>query len=464
MTAPTPPAPRGIWSGALRWLTLGAVAIIFLGAFDALAVTTIMPTVTRDLDGASLYSAAFSATLAAGVIGTVAAGAWCDRRGPVAPLVGAIAVFVVGLVIAATAGTMPLFVVGRFLQGLGNGAATVSLYVIVARAYPPALHTRMFSAFAAAWIVPGLIGPVAAGAVAAGPGWRWVFVGLAVLVGVALATVAPSLARLPPAGGGPDDDASSAPPGSHVARDLVLATLLAIAVVGIAASEELPTWAGWIAAAVGVVAAVILFRPLLPRGTLTAARGLGATVLMRGVIAAAYFSTEVRLPYLLQAHYGLAPWQAGLILTVGAVAWGGSSVLLARWGDRIHPTRALVIGAALLAAGIALQLVTAATTPPLTVALVVSGVGWVMSAFGMGAAYPQISTMMLRASTPADQGFNSSALSNLESVAGATAIAIGGLVFAAAGGADGLGFPLSILFALVVAVLALPVALRAERR
>jgi MFS family permease len=463
MTAATPSAPRGIWSGSLRWLTLGASAIIFLGAFDALAVTTIMPTVARELDGASLYAAAFSATLAAGVIGTVAAGAWCDRRGPVPPLVAAVAVFVIGLVVAATAGTMPLFVLGRFLQGLGNGASTVALYVTVARAYPPALHTRMFSAFAAAWIVPGLIGPAAAGAVAAGPGWRWVFVGLAVLVGVALVIVAPSLLRLRLTG---REDAASAPPPppARVARDLVLATLLAIAVVGIAASEELPTWAGWITAGVGVVAAVLLFRPLLPRGTLTAARGLGATVLMRGVIAAAYFSTEVRLPYLLQAHYGLTPWQAGLILTVGAVAWGGSSVVLARRGDRLDPTRALATGAVLLAIGIALQLATAALTPPLPVALALAGVGWVASATGMGIAYPQISTMMLRASTPADQGFNSSALSNLESVAGATAIALGGLVFAAAGGSDGLGFPLSILFALAIAVLALPVALRVRRR
>jgi MFS family permease len=463
MTAATPPAPRGIWTGALLWLTLGATAIIFLGAFDALAVTTIMPTVAHDLDGASLYSAAFSATLAAGVIGTVAAGAWSDRRGPVLPLVGAVAVFVVGLVVAATAVTMPVFVIGRFLQGLGNGASIVSLYVIVARAYPPALHTRMFSAFAAAWIVPGLIGPVAAGAVAEGPGWRWVFVGVAVLVGVALATVAPSLLRVRLAGRAPDD-AAPPPPSSRVARDLVLATLLAIAVVGIAASEELPTWAGWITAGVGVVAAVILFRPLLPPGTLTAARGLGATVLMRGVIAAAYFSTEVRLPYLLQAHYGLTPWQAGLILTVGAVAWGGSSVVLGRWGDRLNPTRMLVSGAALLAIGIALQLAVAAITPPLPVALVLAGIGWVVSACGMGAAYPQISTMMLRFSTPSDQGFNSSALSNLESVAGATAIALGGLVFAAAGGTSGLGFPLSILFALVIAAFALPVARRVGRR
>lgn len=158
--------PVGIWSSPLVWTTVGANALIFLAAFDALAVTTVMPTIARALDGQALYSAAFSSTLAAGVIGTVGAGGWVDRRGPIGPLIAAVAVFVVGLVVAASAVTMPLFVLGRFLQGLGMGATIVALYVIVARAYPPELRTRIFATFAAAWVVPGLVGPVAAGFVA----------------------------------------------------------------------------------------------------------------------------------------------------------------------------------------------------------------------------------------------------------------------------------------------------------
>lgn len=453
-------APTGIWAGPLLGMTLGANAIIFLAAFDALAVTTIMPTVARELHGASLYSAAFSATLAAGVIGTVASGAWADRRGPVGPLVAAVVVFVAGLVIAATAITMPVFVAGRFLQGLGMGAAIVAIYVIVARVYPPALHTRVFATFAAAWVVPGLVGPVAAGAVADGPGWRWVFVGVSVLVVVALVGVIPSLRRLRRRPGAADGRAGTPapPPAARVVRDLVLATLLALAVVGISTAEELPEWAGWIVAAVCVTAAILLFRPLLPRGTLTAERGLGATILLRGVIAAAFFSTEVRLPYLLQAHYGMKPWQAGLILTVGAVAWGAASVAQPRLAGRVRETIALLVGATLLVIGIGLQFTTAA----LTLHPAVAGVGWLLAAGGMGTIYPRLSTMMLRFSSPADQGFNSSALSNIESVGGATAIAVGGLVFAAVGGTAGAGFPAAILFSLVIGVFAVPLAFRAE--
>ena len=61
--------------------TLGATSLIFLYAFETLAVTTVMATVTRDLDGRSWYSVAFSLTLASSVVGTVVGGLVADRRG-----------------------------------------------------------------------------------------------------------------------------------------------------------------------------------------------------------------------------------------------------------------------------------------------------------------------------------------------------------------------------------------------
>ncbi len=59
-------------------------SIIFLAAFEAMAVTTIMPLVARDLDGEALFALAFAVPLAAGIIGMVIAGNWTDRSGPAA--------------------------------------------------------------------------------------------------------------------------------------------------------------------------------------------------------------------------------------------------------------------------------------------------------------------------------------------------------------------------------------------
>ena len=71
--------------------------------------------------------------------------------------------FVLGLLIAGTAGTMPVLVAGRLVQGLGGGGLTVALYVVIARVYPPVLHPKIFAAFSAAWVIP-----VAGGAVRRG--------------------------------------------------------------------------------------------------------------------------------------------------------------------------------------------------------------------------------------------------------------------------------------------------------
>ena len=84
----------GIWGPRYVWVTVGAVALIVLAAIQSLAVTTVMPLVSADLDGERLYAVAFAGTLATSVIGMVAVGAWCDRGGVLAPLSTAVALFV----------------------------------------------------------------------------------------------------------------------------------------------------------------------------------------------------------------------------------------------------------------------------------------------------------------------------------------------------------------------------------
>ena len=72
----------GIFRPPYLWVTVGTCALVFLAAFESLAVTTIMPLVSRELNGGSLYALAFAGPMATGVIGMVGAGNWSDRRGP----------------------------------------------------------------------------------------------------------------------------------------------------------------------------------------------------------------------------------------------------------------------------------------------------------------------------------------------------------------------------------------------
>jgi MFS family permease len=173
----------------------------------------------------------------------------------------------------------------------------------------------------------------------------------------------------------------------------------------------------------------IAVRPLLPRGALRAARGLPAVIALRGVIAAAFFATEIYVPYLLQDHYGLPVWLSGASLTVGALGWAGASQVQARLGARLDHLIALRSGALLLVTGIGVVLGSAVLE--LTPWLI--GLAWVVTGGGMGLMFPRIGAYVLGSSTEGEQGANSAAMSISDAVGAATAIAVSGLVFAAVG-------------------------------
>ncbi len=456
MTAPHEPVPTGpvpvvdapgsVWDARFVWVTIGAVALVFLAAMQALAVTTVMPIVAEDLDGVALYAVAFAGTLATSVIGMVAVGAWSDRSGPVWPLTSAVVLFLVGLVLAGLAPTMGQLVAGRLIQGLGTGGMTVALYVVVARIYPPGLHGRVFAAFSAAWVVPSLIGPFLAGAVTEYLHWRWVFLGVAALTLVAYALVAARLWTTPLH----TDDPSTA----RILPRMACAIAVAAGALGLSLAGEAGDYRLVVVAA-SLVVIVLAARPLLPRRTLLAGRGLPSVVLMRALIAGALFGAEIYVPYLLIADYGFSPTFAGLGLTTAAIAWAVAADIQGRFGDRLGNARITLIGTAQLATA----LLVAAATPLWHLHPAVLIIGWALAGGGMGLMYPRLTVLTLAYSTPQNQGFNSAALSISDSIGAATAIATMGLVFTALVGTGG-GFVAVFAIALALALIALVPGLR----
>lgn len=442
-------AEPGLFSRGYLWITIGSCALVFLGAFESLAVTTIMPVVSADLDGASLYALAFAGPLATGVIGMVIAGNWSDRNGPIGPLYTSSVLFAIGLLIAGTAFTMPMLVVGRLVQGLGTGAVTVALYVVVARVYPARLHPSIFAGFAAAWVIPSLIGPFAAGVVTELLSWHWVFLGVVVLVAIATAMVAPTLRGM--SGGD-----SSAPAPWALGR-IAWAALAALAVLALSLVAEIdgvgPPLAG-LAAVIAILAA----RPLLPRGTLLSRRGLPSVILLRGLAASAFFGAEVYLPYLLIDRYDFSPSLAGLALTLGALAWAAASWLQGRMSGTLSNATCTTVGSVLVLAAILSALLTAllGLHPALAIG------GWVLGGGGMGLIYPRLSTLTLALSKPGEQGFNSSALSIADSLGGAVSLALTGVVFSVLT-VTGLPFAGVFAFSALIAIGTIAIAPRVER-
>lgn len=409
------PANAALFAPGRRAACLGAVALISLLAFESIAVAAAMPAVAAALDGLPLYALAFGATLATSVLGMTAAGQLCDRRGPYRASLAGLAAFLAGLLLAGFAPDMGLLVAGRALQGLGSGVLGVALYVGVAQVVPAPLHPKLFAMFAGAWVVPGLVGPALASLLVQAWGWRAVFLAVAAIVPLAAGLMLPALKR---AGGG-----SGGPLQWGAMRWALLASGGALALH--AASQQPAARAAGLFG-LGLLAALVAARQLLPAGTLRAARGLPSVVLLRGLIAAAFASAEAFLPLLLTQQFGWSLTQAGVALSAGAVTWSLGSAVQARLHGEAARRRLLPAGFALAAAGLAVVMtpVAWAAAPAWLVLL-----GWVGVGLGIGLSFPMLSVQLLKLSAPDSQGRNTSALQLSDALVSSAALALAGLLF-----------------------------------
>lgn len=410
------PVPvRSVVTMKRRALTAGLVAMVSLVAFEYMAVAIAMPVVARELGGLELYGLAFSGAMAAGVVGTVLGGRWADLRGPLSPLwLGAVG-FGGGLALAGFASSMEMLIAGRLVQGFGGALVQVALYVVVARAYPEQLHPKIFSLFATAWVVPSMVGPAIVGVVVGTVGWRWVFLGVPILMVFSGVILFRGLAGQPVTGG----QAEPAPG--------LLGKVGWAAVTAVGAGLMQYGSGGRVALLVAGLVVLLLALPrLLPKGTLRAVRGLPSVVALRGLATGAFFAAEVIVPLMLINDRALSPFVAGLALTGGALTWSFASWLQGR--EVFSRMANLRGGAALIVLGLLLMGAVAFDGVPVALAYP----SWIVAGFGMGLVYPTLSVLTLELSAPGEQGVNSSALQVGEAVFSVVSVAITSALFTAA--------------------------------
>lgn len=414
------PAPR-IFDAAHRSLTVGILLGITLFAFEALAVVTIAPRFSAELGGTHLYGWVFSGLLLTSLFGTVLGGQLSDRQGPGRVIMLGLAVFGLGLVVAAAAPTMPVLIVGRLLQGLGGGALITALYAVVNLAYSDALRPALFAAMSSAWVVPGLVGPLLAASIAETVGWRAVFWGLLpLLLGVALLT-APAFRRFPrPA-------AAKAPSRLWQALGLALGTGAFLAGLTLASG-----WGLGLLALGGPLAFASL-RWLTPPGTLSFAPGLPAVVASRGLFYAAFAGVEAFLAFMMTRVHGYSATVTALVIATGALSWAFGSFVQARLDRRASGThdraRRIRLGTVLLSVGLSVQLL-ALFSPAQP--LLISALGWATAGLGIGLAHATASVLAFAYAPAGQGGAVSAALQLADQFTSALATGIGGALLALA--------------------------------
>jgi hypothetical protein len=124
----------------------------------------------------------------------------------------------------------------------------------------------------------------------------------------------------------------------------------------------------WLPAVLLVVVALVLLAygvpRLLPRGSFRLGRGLPTVVVLRGVMAGAFFGTVAFIPLMLVEQRSLATTLAGVSLTGAALTWSLGAWLQGRPGLRTPRWVLLTVGFLLVLAGVGLVALTVTGTVP----------------------------------------------------------------------------------------------------
>jgi MFS family permease len=375
-----------------------------------------MPVAARALDGVRAYGLAFASYFATLLLGTVAAGGWNDARGPRAPVLAGLGLFGGGLLVAGSAATFPVLLVGRAISGLGGGLLVVSLYVVVADVYPEDLQPRVFGAISTAWVLPSIVGPALAGWLASHWSWRAVFLVVLPLALLLVPILAPQLR-----GSARDGEQDRTATRRRLLRGLGLAS----GALALQAGVDAGVPAGVAPVVVGALLVVLTLPGLVPRGALRLARGLPSLVAVRGLFTGTFSGAEAFIPLMLVDHRGITPAVAGSALTVGAFGWtAGSWVQGSRW-VRWERSTILTLGAGIVALGALLLAVTPLGSLPAWLV----PLAWMVCACGMGLGMSSMSVLTLRLSPAGEEGRSSSALQIGDSLGSLLGIGIAGALF-----------------------------------
>lgn len=404
------------------WFKIIAVGMITLVAFEATAVGTAMPFVVDDLGGNQFYALAAGIPLAAQIISTVFAGRWADAKGPHQVMYVGMASFMGGLVLCTFAPNIYLLVLGRAVQGIGGGLLMVPLYVMVGAYVLPRKQAAFFAAFAIAWVLPSMFGPVIAGTLVDYVHWRWCF-GVTPLVFVLFFPfVWPKFRQFP---------------SLHAALPLriplwlltvTLATGGMVMVLQVISGVSPDDFTNWLLVASVVVCAVLLFcvSYLVPAGTFLARRGVPATVALRALLNGTFIATETYLPYILKNVHNWGPTQAGLVMTASGVTWACGSWLLGRMKDQRLVQLVSFLGPIGGVIGMSITLLPffPGVNPWWTL------VGWSIGGFAVGLVYPTTSVNTLALTPPERHGVLSSSLQVADTFGSSFLIAVGGIIHA----------------------------------
>ena len=432
------PSPTAAWSelftGRNGWRALALTGGVALHAVNVHIVTTVLPSVVREIGGLDWYAWSTTLFVVGSIVGATLSVRLLAVLGPRGTCLAALAVFTAGSMGCALAPAMHWMLAGRTVQGLGGGLLAALSYALIQLVFAQRLWPRAVALVSGMWGVATLCGPAVGGLFAQAGHWRWAFW---FLLPVAAAQALLVVVQLRPGAGVRHARPTTMPRIPALQIGLLAASVLVIAASGLLSDL------GWQAAgvvlglAIGATATRIDRQAavrLLPTGAYALRTPLGAIYASVALLLIGT-TTEIFVPYFLQLLHGHSPLAAGYLTAAMAGGWSAGSLLSSgRSGagaDRMLRAGPVACTLGLVALALLLpfpgkNLGAGFETVLVAVALVIVGLG-------VGIGWPHLVTRVLSLAPKGEEGLASASITTIQLYGMAVGAAVAGLVANAAG-------------------------------
>ncbi|WOX23417.1 DHA2 family efflux MFS transporter permease subunit [Streptomyces solicathayae] len=412
--APSPPPdPR-------RWTALALICTAqFMLILDVTVVNVALPTMAADLGlGRSALTWAVTAyTLCFGGL-MLLGGRLADGLGARRTLLAGLALFTAASLACGLAPDAATLLTGRIAQGVGAALLSPAALSLVTTGFHGAERTKALGVWAAIGGTGSAVGVLLGGALADGPGWRWVFY-VNVPVGLALLAALPAVVRA---------RAPQPPRGLDVPGALLVTTATGALVYGLVRAGD----AGWTSPStlLPLLGALLLYgvfaaverasrAPLMDPRMFTRRPVVAGSLLMlvaTALLISFFFLGSVQLQHL----YGYDALRTGLVFLPVAVTTAVGAHLAARLVGSLGSRPCAAAGLTIAALGCApLPFFTAESDPWTTLLPALS-----VAALGLGAVFVTATTTALGMTAPHEAGLASGIINTFHEVGGSIGVAV----------------------------------------
>ena len=407
-----------------RWL---ALAIVCLGQvmliLDATIVNVALPSIQRDLHMSQTaltwvvdaYLIAFGSFL-------LLAGRLGDLIGRKHVFLAGIALFTLASLLCGASGTSGMLIGGRFLQGIGAAVTASTVLALIVVEFPePHDRARAMSAYTFVSVAGGTVGLLLGGILTELLSWHWIFL-VNLPIGVLALAAGQRLLHT-------DHDMPGIGRDIDVLGSLLMTGTAMVGIYAIVQSHEHGIGSGRtlvLAAITGVLGTVFVLlesridNPIFPLGILRN-RNLTASSVVRGLLVTGMYASFFLGALYLERVRGFGPVATGAAfmpqtVTVAIFSLGLTARLARRFGNR----NILLVGLAIMCAGLALLTTVDATTayfPTLFLAYAIAGIG-------AGMSFLTLVTLGVADVRPQEAGLASGIVNVSVQIAGAVGLAV----------------------------------------